>query len=463
MNNKNNRYYHNCDEGDFQFDKLNIARFLIRCPPEYNPNELVDSFSNCQVNNRPIQFLKRTSTLARDYVDKYDFDVIPYDNSQGGDQVAFHANIFCPLDQTDFVKETIRQFYPEATFKDNKSKTAGLAITTHLYPILEINKQRGVWTTTDPQDGGWMMNRHPTFRVCVLSFERANSSGKTHQTLTEMGIHHRLFVEPKEEKEYREWYNPTYADIIVYPENFSEQQMGSTPARNYILDWGLDQSGDRVWMLDDNINGYNRLYHGVKNKIVSPIVFTHIEDYIERYDNVGAVGHNLNSHIVEGDLRTCIVTNNKCYTSMCLLTRPDIRFHHKYNEDVLISMLYIEKGLTNLCFNSVLYDKSTSGDDEGGNKGGIYKGGSQQGYKDKYEYLVVAAKLLFFEKKLTLIPGKTTEDLVSRDTRNKSKEYHHKVEYKFIKNSKINEHTKKENYDEIVATQNTQSLELVVI
>ena len=127
--------------------------------------------------------------------------------------------------------------------------------------------------------------------------------------------------------------------------------MGGTPGRNFILDWGLSNGHERVWMLDDNIKEYLRLYQGLKYPIKSPVIFTHIEDYISRYDNVGAVSHNLHSQVRQGDFRTCIVKNDKSYSSMCLPTNPDVRFRYKHQEDNLMSIEFIEKGYCNLCFN----------------------------------------------------------------------------------------------------------------
>jgi hypothetical protein len=51
---------------------------------------------------------------------------------------------------------------------------------------------------------------------------------------------------------------------------------------------------ERVWMLDDNIKCYKRLYKTGKNIIEDIEIFTSIENYVIRYDNVGIASHNFN-------------------------------------------------------------------------------------------------------------------------------------------------------------------------
>jgi hypothetical protein len=73
--------------------------------------------------------------------------------------------------------------------------------------------------------------------------------------------------------------------------------MGSTPMRNFILDFWLKKGEKRVWILDDNIKYYKRLYQGVKNEIYSVEIFKSLERYITNYENVGLVSHNFNPKV----------------------------------------------------------------------------------------------------------------------------------------------------------------------
>jgi len=243
--------------------------------------------------------------------------------------------------------------------------------------------------------------------------------------------------------------------------------MGSTSMRNYILKWARNKGFSRTWMLDDNIKEYRRYLQGVKNEIIGTEIFASIERYIERYNNVGAVSHNFAPFICENDDRPCLVKNGKCYSSMLLPTAKGIKFRYKHQEDNLISMEFIEKGLCNLCFNHILYNKDTSGTNKGGNRETIYncknKKSDGDGYKERFEYFEAILKVLYFEKKITLKEGRTLEDLMTRSTTMKSKEYHAKVDYKALKNNEINNIIKKDNYDEILQEQEKNKYSFVFI
>ena len=408
----------------------NLVAFKLRVPEEYH-----EKFR--EVFSPELRFLQRETKDDPDSVEKYDFDVIPYDN-RVGDVVCFHTNIICRVGQQEGVKNNITGIVPYCNPREKKYPSGQISVSVNCYRP----KVRGMWTTTN--------HRSPKYPICILSYDRHNDkTGKTHKILTEMKIHHQLFIDPSQEQQYKEWYDPEFCNLVICPEGLHGTQRGGTPVRNHILGWGREKGFDRVWMLDDNIGCYKRYHEGQKNLIKSPVIFTHIEDYIDRYDNVGAVSHNYCPFITENNRRTCICINSKCYSSLLLLTDEQYLFEDDYNEDVLISIKYIQKGLTNLIFNSVLYDKNTSGKDKGGNQSIIYEGGSQEGYKKKFDYLVNKIKILHEEGRLDLIDGKTIDDFVINKSL-KSKEYHHKVLYEYMKGHSSNIHTKKENYEKFI-------------
>ena len=416
MENNKNRWFYKVNEPEnYKANKKAFTRFTMRIPDEYIPQlQALEGFEK-------LDTCKKSNKADRDKVKDNEFNVIPYDNSGAKDFVANHSVCVCNHETVEEVKEKIKSVCPTVSFKKS-----GTTITTQLYDNTAV---RGIWTSKGEE-------KKIKYPICVLTFKRANKSGKTHMTLTRYKINHYLFVEPSQEEEYKKWYDPTYCTMIVGKEDWSKQNMGSTTVRNAILDFGKELGFDRVWMLDDNIKKYNRYYQGTKNEINSHEIFTHIEEYIKRYDNVGGVSHNFSPFIMEGDLRPCIVKNNKCYSSMLLRTDIDIRFRYKHQEDNLISMEYINKGYCNLCFNSILYDKDTSGTDKGGNREAIYKcknnDSDGDGYKERFEYFMAQLFILKCEKKLKLIEGADIDDLVKRSKTMKSKDYHANCCYEYL-------------------------------
>tara|TARA_R110000765_G_scaffold415126_1_gene516064 strand:+ start:982 stop:2328 length:1347 start_codon:yes stop_codon:yes gene_type:complete len=440
MENAKNRWYYKLSEeqsNNYMKCKKDYIRFLIRIPSDkMDQFKSIDGFSNLitQTKNHSTEHVE-----SRDKVIKLDFDIIPYGNGNAREMICNHSVLITTPEYKQEVIDKILSNFVGATCK-NSGKNA---VTTQLYtePL-----QRGIWS-----DVNTTITNNIKYPICILSYGRYNKYGKTHLYLTKCKIHHYLFVEPCEYDLYLNWYNNEYCNLIKCPRNFHLDKMGGSVVRNYILKWGKDLSYDRVWMLDDNIKNYMRFLSGVKNEIQSKEIFTSIENYIERYNNVGLVSHNFCPYIMEHDCRPCIVKNGKCYSSMLIKTDIGITFDGKYNEDVLISIDTICKGYCNLCFNHILYNKDTSGSNKGGNQS-LYKDHTQQGYKDKYEYLYYKLKILHMEGKLQLIDGKGVDDFIKRDKNMKSKEYHHNIEYQYLYNNEV-DIVKKDNYQYIVDKQ----------
>lgn len=424
--NKSNRWFFKTTEKEYKNNNDNLIKFIIRAENECDVIKFKSIFKDSG-------FCKKNDKLDRDYTDEYEFYTMDYDNKKSKDMMCNHSVCYTTKDNVDLLKNLIAGSFPKKTFQNSNPKTISVNLTPYINP-------RGIiWY-------GKNETEETEYPICIVSYKRANEYGRTHKYLTKCKIKHYLFVEPDEYDAYEKWYDKSYCWLIK-GENFSKQNMGSTPMRNFILDyWNesqADQGQDRVWILDDNIKYYKRLYQGVKNEIYSVEIFKSLEKYITNYENVGLVSHNFNPKVNEGDMRTCIVKNGKCFSSMLVKCDPEIRFRYKHQEDHLISMEYIEKGYCNLCFNNVVYDKNTSGMDKGGNREGIYKCKDKErdgdGYKERYEYFENIINDLYDNGKLTLVDGIKTSSLVSRSKTMKSKEYHAEVNYKMLKNNSINE------------------------
>lgn len=430
MENSQNRTFYNCDADDYS-PSHNQTHIVFRCRIPDDHMWMMDCNLHDNTSGLP-SCKKQSNSVKRDKVELYHFNTIEYDNSQSKDFRANHFNIITLPEFEDEVKERLRIMFTDRIGEDPDLpitldityRKTGMSISTNLGTTPAI---RGTWVSEEDN-----VIQYP---IAIVSYSRHNEYGKTHLLLTKCKIKHFLFVEPDEFDAYDEWYDPSYCDLMMSNENFSKQGMGSTPMRNYILDY-FSKDHERVWMLDDNIKGYKRYYQGTKNLIESAVIFSHIEQYCKQYDNVGIASHNFNPYITEGDCRTCLVKNGKCYSSMLIPLHNKIRFRYKHQEDNLISMEYINAGYCNLCFNSVCYDKETSGRDKGGNAVNIYKvkeGDTDgDGYKERFDYLKSVLTILFMEGKLKLNTGKTVDDLLKRSTTMKSKKYHAKLDYSVL-------------------------------
>mgnify|MGYP001032717527 CR=1 FL=1 len=418
---KENRWFYNCDEDfikQYKVKEKNHIKIITRLNPDFpqNINLFRKLFPNCKMAKR---FRKDTDN---ENVIKYKWDLTPYDNSGYGDEYNYISFI---ITNDLNVLEIVKSNFDNVSVRKSSNFTYTLKINCNVSP-------RGIWKY-EKHPHLLAGNSFNTFYpICILSFGRYNDNGRTHKLLTKLQIKHSLYVEPFEYELYKEWYDPKHCNLVKAPEDFHLKNMGSTPMRNYILD--DNEYSNRIWLLDDNIKCYKRLFKGVKNTIESPEIFTSIEEYINRYDNVGIVSHNFNPFVVEGGCRSIMCKNGKCYSSMLVPTDPEIRFKHKHQEDNFISIEYINKGYTNLCFNHIIYDKNTSGDDGGGNTKHIYKKDEEDiGRKERYDYSFKTAETLINSGEIKLKKGTSLENFVFHKPL-KHEHYHVEFNYQVLEN-----------------------------
>ena len=361
---------------------------------------------------------------------KYQFNIIEYNNSTGYFDNCYRYIL--RFEKTKYSRDFIEKYVKDILKEEidiiswnGNEETKKLSI-----------RLKGNETKINTKLSYYEVKNYPIqYPISILSYGRYNEN-KTSKYLVKCRIKHYIFVEECEYNLYIDnYYNKLndedkhLVNIINTHKDFHLYNLGGSPVRNYILDYWLKEGYERVWMLDDNINNYKRFNQGVKRKIYSDLVFSSIELYIKQYNNVGICSHNLNGFITSGLSRGVIVLNEKHYSSLLLLTDKQFRFKHRYNEDVLISIDYINSGKLNFCFNHILLDKNTSGTEQGGNTNTIYKDGTQEGYRLKYEYLYDELKKMY---QYGLIKIDCDFDKFIFNKPLKSKDYHHNIQYKNI-------------------------------
>jgi hypothetical protein len=271
---------------------------------------------------------------------------------------------------SEFLYDEIKQIYPDST-KQITKKTVSISSN-----ISKMSYKNNVYTGDNGVDIKYKIN--------ILSLGRyTDKLVTTHKILTEMKIHHYLFCEDKEYELYNNWINNQYCVLINSGENFSELNEGGQHMRNYIIDYWVQRGEQYIWMLDDNIQHYHRLWRGNKIKIKSKEIFTSIEHFISHYQNIGMCSHNFSSFITSNSKRTCIVKNGKHFSSFLLNIQTGIKFRFKYNEDHIMSIDNLCSGYQTICFNHILYNKKTSGTQKGGNSNIYSSQGNQDGYNKK--------------------------------------------------------------------------------
>lgn len=424
--NKQNTWFYKCSQdfiNNYKQKDRNHIKIITRIRPERQDD--IDLFMSLFPN---AKMKSNCRDVDSECVIKYNWIFTPYNNLGFGDDYDLISFIIVLPKNLEEISNIIKSNFPNIYFKK----------ATHSY-TLKINKpeiKRGIWVSTNKE---FVKTEFP---VAVVSYGRHNKFGRTHLFLTECKIYHYLFIEPCEEELYKKWYNPEHCKLVVCKEDYHLQDMGSTPVRNNVLKY-FKESYERVWILDDNIKEYKRLYQTQKNKVKSHEIFTSIEKYVSMYDNVGIASHNFSPDVREGGIRNIVCKNGKSYSSMLLLT-DGITFKHKHQEDNLISIEYIEMGYCNLCFNHIIYEKNTSGTDNGGNSKHIYKKDENDiGRKERFDYFADTVKKLFEEGKITARLDKdgkpmTLENLMFHKPL-KHEYWHQQFNYQNLMNHDINE------------------------
>lgn len=232
-------------------------------------------------------------------------------------------------------------------------------------------------------------NRYPIY---VITKGRPNKI-YTIETLEEMGLDYYLCVEPSEYEQYIANPKVIKEKILICPEDFSKRGQGAVPVRNFVWEHASQNGHQKHWQLDDNIHWMFRWNNNLQKKITDGVFFRVMEDFSDRYTNMGLVSPQIQSFaphikthyqpvIFNTRAYCCILINNEL-----LDQRLEERWRGRYNDDTDLSLRVLSTG--DICtanFYAFLSGKLTSGRTKGG-MADMYKNHSHEGYWKKFEAL----------------------------------------------------------------------------
>jgi hypothetical protein len=195
----------------------------------------------------------------------------------------------------------------------------------------------------------------------------------------------KIVVEPQEYDLYCESVGKEY--VMKLP--FANLGLGSYPARNHCWEDSIKNGFDRHWVFDDNISKIRRINKGRKISCNAIKAIETLEEFTDRYTNVGITGFNYTNFVVAGSSdKKPFYINTHCYSAMLMKNDMDCRWRMKYNEDVDLCLQVLDKRLCTISFNAFTVDKtSTTAKMKGGNQTELYKGNA-------YEMKVLKARSL---------------------------------------------------------------------
>ena len=180
------------------------------------------------------------------------------------------------------------------------------------------------------------MPRYPVYVISKGRFENC----LTAKFLERDGVDFRLVVEPQERDQYASRFGPQR--VLTLP--FSNLGLGSIPARNWVWEHSKSAGHQRHWILDDNIRHIARRYKGTRIECDPEIAFVAVEDFVDRYENVGIAGLNYTMFAPDGPPAPPFRLNAHVYSCLMIWNDLPYRWRGRYNEDTDLCLQVLSGG-----------------------------------------------------------------------------------------------------------------------
>lgn len=210
---------------------------------------------------------------------------------------------------------------------------------------------------------------NPKYPIYIISLGRWENP-LTSKALDKMNVDYKICVEPKEFELYKSVIDEN--KILCLPENFSELGQGSIPVRNFVWEHSLKNSYKKHWVLDDNIHCFLRTTNNIRAIVYSGATFLAIEDFCDRYDNIGLAGMNYYTFTHRREKFAPYKLNTRIYSCILIDNSLNHRWRGKYNEDTDLSLRVLKDGLCTVLFNTFSCYKKSTMLMKGGNTDTIY-------------------------------------------------------------------------------------------
>ncbi len=232
---------------------------------------------------------------------------------------------------------------------------------------------------------------NPRFPVYIVSKGRWERN-PTSRALKEMGVPFYMVVEAHEKEKYLNIVDEK--QILILPQKYLDDydtfwhdddlRKGPGAARNFVWDHSIKNGHEWHWVMDDNLESFERLNNNLKVKCTTGTPLYVCEDFVLRYKNIAQAGLNYAFFCPASDSRPPIKLNTRIYS--CLLIRNDVpfRWRGRYNEDTDLSLRMMKDKWCTVQFNQFLTGKRATQTMRGGNSAEFY---DEEGTKKKSQML----------------------------------------------------------------------------
>lgn len=220
----------------------------------------------------------------------------------------------------------------------------------------------------------------PRFPIYIVSKGRSHRL-PTVKALEEMKVDFKIIVEENDYDNYAKVVDNK--KILKLPQSYKDNYdcfwqdekkiTGAGAARNFAWDHSIEQGFDWHWVMDDNIESFERLNNNKKIKCDSGNIFYSAEDFVLRYKNIGQAGFQYAFFCPANDSRPAFKLNTRIYSCLLIKNNIPFRWRGRYNEDTDLSLRILKSGLCTIQFNSFLQGKRATQTIQGGNTKVFYK------------------------------------------------------------------------------------------
>ena len=207
----------------------------------------------------------------------------------------------------------------------------------------------------------------PRYPVYIISKGRWDTR-LTSKALEKMNTPYKIVIEEQEYKEYSSFISSE--KILVLP--FSNLGLGSIPARNWVWEHSLRQGDKRHWILDDNIEQFNRMNRNLQVKVSSGTIFRCAEDFVDRYKNVALSGFEYDFFAKSKAKWPAFRLNTRIYSCILIDNSIPYRWRGRYNEDTDLSIRILKDGWCTVLFLAFIQQKAQTMTMKGGNTDDLY-------------------------------------------------------------------------------------------
>lgn len=183
----------------------------------------------------------------------------------------------------------------------------------------------------------------------------------------EWDIDFKIVVEPSQVTNYKNVFG--LSRLLVLPED-GLRLLGS---RLWIREHSIANGHERHWQFDDNITYFGRLNNGKRIRCNPNIAIKCVEDFTDRYTNIGISGFNYEMFVTNYCLKPYIL-NCKVYSASLINNTMPYKWRLYYNDDTDLCLQALSGGYCTLQFNAFHVKKLKTMTVKGGNTHDLYQG-----------------------------------------------------------------------------------------